>query len=215
MLKDIDAVIFDLDGTLVDSMWMWETIDIEYLAKFGLSFPTDLQGKIEGMSFSETARYFKEKFNIPDSLEKIKSDWNKMARDKYQHEVPLKEGVSEFLDYLRENKIPAGIATSNSRELVDLIIDKHNIGDYFVSVRTSCEVEKGKPAPDIYLLVAEDLDVEPSRCLAFEDIIQGIMAAKNANMKVCAVHDKFSENDEKKKKSLADYYIRSFYEILP
>ena len=58
------------------------------------------------MSFSETARYFKEKFNIPDSLEKIKSDWNKMARDKYQHEVPLKEGVSEFLDYLRENKIP-------------------------------------------------------------------------------------------------------------
>lgn len=215
MLKDIDAVIFDLDGTLVDSMWMWETIDIEYLAKFGLSFPTDLQGKIEGMSFSETARYFKEKFNIPDSLEKIKSDWNKMARDKYQHEVPLKEGVSEFLDYLRENKIPAGIATSNSRELVDLIIDKHNIRDYFVSVRTSCEVEKGKPAPDIYLLVAEDLDVEPSRCLAFEDIIQGIMAAKNANMKVCAVHDKFSENDEKKKRSLADYYIRSFYEILP
>lgn len=214
MFKDIDAVIFDLDGTLVDSMWMWKAIDIEYLARFGIEFPPDLQKNIEGMSFSETARYFKDTFKIPDSLEKIKSDWNRMAWDKYENEVPLKEGVSELLAYLRENNIPAGIATSNSRELVDLIIGRHNIGDYFASIRTSCEVEKGKPAPDIYLLVARDLKVEPARCLVFEDIIQGIMAAKNARMKVCAVYDKFSENEEEEKIRLADYYIRSFFEIL-
>lgn len=213
MLKDIDAVIFDLDGTLVDSMWMWETIDVEYLARFGLEFPKDLQGSIEGMSFSETAAYFKERFNLPDSLEQIKSDWNKMAWDKYLNEVPLKEGAREFLEFLKANKIPAGIATSNSRELVDLIIDKHNIGHYFTSIRTSCEVEKGKPSPDIYLLVAMDLMVDPKKCLVFEDVIHGIMAGKNANMKVCAVYDKFSEKYEEQKIRLSDYYIRSMKEI--
>lgn len=214
MLNNIDAVIFDLDGTLVDSMWMWKIIDIEYLARFGLEFEPELQTSIEGMSFSETAIYFKEKFNLPDSIEQIKSDWNKMAWDKYLYEVPLKEGVREFLDYLKENNIPAGIATSNSRDLVDLIIDKHNIGGYFSSIRTSCEVEKGKPSPDIYLLVAKDLKVEPERCLVFEDVIQGIMAGKNAAMKVCSVHDEFSEKDEKQKIELSDYYIRSMKEVL-
>ena len=77
------GVIFDLDGTLVDSMWMWEAIDIEYLARFGIELPPDLQKKISGMSFSETAVYFKETFKIPDSLEKIKQTWNEMAFYKY------------------------------------------------------------------------------------------------------------------------------------
>ena len=90
----------------------------------------------------------------------------------------------------------------------------HNISEYFKSIRTSCEVEKGKPSPDIYLLVAKDLKVEPLRCLVFEDIIQGIMAGKNANMKVCAVYDEFSKDDEKEKIKLADYYIRSMRELL-
>lgn len=214
MLKDIDAVIFDLDGTLVDSMWMWESIDIEYLKRFGIEFPPDLQNSIEGMSFSETAIYFKKRFQLPDSLDQIKSDWNRMAWNKYLNEVPLKEGVKEFLEYLMQNHIPAGIATSNSRELTELIIKKHRLNGYFQSIRTSCEVSKGKPSPDIYLTVAMDLMTEPERCLVFEDVLQGIMAGKNANMKVCAVYDKFSEKDLEKKKRLADYYIHSMTEIL-
>lgn len=214
ILKDIGAVIFDLDGTLVDSMWMWETIDVEYLARFGIEFPEDLQRGIEGMSFSETAVYFKERFRLPDSLDQIKSDWNKMAWDKYLHEVPLKEGVREFLEYLKSMNIPAGIATSNSRELVELVINKHNINGYFSSIRTSCEVSKGKPSPDIYLLVAMDLNVEPEKCLVFEDVIQGIMAGKNANMRVCSVYDEYSKDDEKEKIRLSDYYIRSMKEVL-
>lgn len=214
MLKDIDAVIFDLDGTLVDSMWMWKEIDIEYLKRFGIEFPMDLQSCVEGMSFSETAIYFKERFNLPDSLDQIKSDWNKMAWDKYLNEVPLKEGVTELLEHLKEHNIPAGIATSNSRELVNLVIDKHNIKECFTSVRTSCEVDKGKPSPDIYLLVATDLLVEPEKCLVFEDVIQGVMAGKNANMKVCAVYDKLSEKDKDEKIRLADYYVHSLSEVL-
>ena len=214
MLKDIDAVIFDLDGTLVDSMWMWRSIDIEYLGRFGIAFPEDLQSKIEGMSFSETAIYFKQRFNLPDNLDQIKSDWNLMAWERYSNEVPLKEGVKQFLEYLKQEGIPAGIATSNSRELVDLVVKKHQMKDYFASVRTSCEVAMGKPSPDIYLLVAMDLGAKPERCLVFEDVLQGVMAGKNANMKVCAVYDEFSNKDQKEKIRLGDYYIHTITEVL-
>lgn len=214
MLKDFKAVIFDLDGTLVDSMWMWKSIDIEYLGRYGIDFPEDLQASIEGKSFSETAVYFKKRFKLKDSLEQIKSDWNNMAWDKYLNEVPVKEGVRELLGYLKNNGIPAGIATSNSRELVDLIIKRHRLGGYFSAIRTSCEVPKGKPSPDIYLRVAQDLNAEPTRCLVFEDVPQGVMAGRNAGMKVCAVYDKFSEGDTGIKQQLADYYIDSFTDLL-
>ena len=168
MLTNKKAVIFDLDGTLVDSMWMWKAIDIEYLGRFGFDLPPSLQKDIEGMSFSETAVYFKETFQIPDTLEEIKATWNRMAYDKYTKEVPLKKGVQEFLDYCKENGILLGIATSNSRELVDATLKALNIKEYFACVMTACEVAKGKPAPDIYLAVAEKLQAEPSRCLVFE-----------------------------------------------
>ncbi|NLP35734.1 MAG: HAD family phosphatase [Clostridiales bacterium] len=214
MLKNIDAVIFDMDGTLIDSMWMWKSIDIEYLARYGIELPEDLQKDVEGMSFTETATYFKKRFQLSDSLDQIKDDWNQMAWEKYETEVPLKEGVLELLQYLKKNNKKVGIATSNSRELVDLVIEKLGVKEYFDSIRTSCEVKKGKPSPDIYLLVAKDLQVDPSRCLVFEDVIHGVMAGKNANMKVCAVYDKHSEQDDEEKKKLADYYVTTMTEVL-
>ena len=213
MFQDIKAVIFDLDGTLVDSMWMWRDIDIEFLGKYGIEFPENLQSEIEGMSFSETAVYFKTRFALNLSIEEIKEEWNQMAWDKYMTQVPLKKGALKLLQFLNENGIKAGIATSNSRELVDLVIDKLNVKEYFSSIRTSCEVEKGKPAPDIYLLVAKDLKVPADKCLVFEDVIQGIMAGKHAGMKVCAVYDHFTKEDNNKKQELADYYIESFKEL--
>lgn len=214
MLKDIKAVIFDLDGTLIDSMWMWKDIDVEYLQKYGVILPEDLQRKIEGMSFSETANYFKEKFSIPDSIDKIKDTWNTMARDKYANEVPMKVGVMDFLNFLKNKGFKTGIATSNSIELVELILETHQIKHYFDSIHTSCEVEKGKPAPDIYELVAKDLNVLPKECLVFEDVVQGIMAGKNAGMKVCAVYDDYSKDMDSEKMALADYYIQEFTELL-
>lgn len=213
MFRDIKAVLFDLDGTLVDSMWMWKDIDIEFLNKYGIEYPNDLQENIEGMSFSETAEYFKNRFQIKESIDLIKEEWNQMAWYKYTNEVPLKEGALELLQYLKDNNIKAGIATSNSRELVNLIVQKLGIESYFGSIRTSCEVEKGKPSPDIYLLVAKDLGVKPDQCLVFEDVLPGVMAGKNAGAKVCAVFDEYSVKDTKTKKEIADYYIDSFLEL--
>lgn len=215
MLNNKKAAIFDLDGTLVDSMWMWEQIDVEYLERFQISeIPVKLKQEIEGRSFTETAVYFKEMFRLPDSVEKIKADWNKMAYEKYTKEVPLKPGASAFIEYAWKNGIKLGIATSNSRELVTAVIEAHHLEQAFHSVLTSCEAKAGKPAPDIYLLSAERLGVKPSECIVFEDIPMGILAGKRAGMEVCAVEDQFSAPRREEKKKLADYYITSYEEIL-
>ncbi|MBP3568846.1 MAG: HAD family phosphatase [Lachnospiraceae bacterium] len=213
MLENIKAVIFDLDGTLVDSMWMWRDIDIEYLGRYGIPLPENLQKDISGMSFSETAVYFKETFGIPESLEEIKQTWNDMAFYKYTHEVPLKPGVLNFLNDIKAQGIRTGIATSNSKELVQTVVESLHIAEYFDEIHTSCEVDKGKPAPDIYLLVAECLGVAPEQCLVFEDIPEGILAGKRAGMKVCAVEDEFSMEMKAEKKKLADYYITHYEEV--
>lgn len=213
MLEQIEAVIFDLDGTLIDSMWMWEAIDIEYLGRYGITLPKTLQQDIAGMSFTETAEYFKKTFYIPETLDEIKRTWNEMAYDKYVHEVPLKPGAKEFLKRLKAQGIRTGIATSNSKELVQAVVESLQLTEYLDEIHTSCEVAKGKPAPDIYLLVAECLGVEPEHCLVFEDIPEGILAGKRAGMKTCAVEDLFSLDLTQEKKRLADYYIKTYEEV--
>lgn len=208
------AVIFDLDGTLVDSMWMWKSIDIEYLSRFGLECPKDLQKEIEGMSFSETASYFKERFKLEVSLDEIKEAWVQMSLEKYQREVSLKPGARAFLDYIKEQGMAVGIATSNGKAMVDAVLDALDIRQYFQVVATACEVPAGKPAPDIYLNVAGRLNVNPEDCVVFEDVPAGIQAGKRAGMTVFAVEDTFSLDMKEEKAQLADYYIKDYFELL-
>ncbi len=213
-LEQIEAVIFDLDGSLVDSMWIWRDIDIEFLAARGLELPDDFQRAIEGMSFTETAVYSRERFGLSESVEELKAIWNQMAMDKYSCEVPFKPGALRFLKYCKSRGIRMGIATSNSRELVAAVDGALKLSDYIEQVVTSCEVPKGKPAPDVYLEAARRLAVQPARCLVFEDVPAGIRAGKNAGMQVCAVEDAFSGDLLEEKRRLADYYITSYQEIL-
>ncbi|MGN0371372.1 MAG: HAD family hydrolase [Enterocloster sp.] len=214
ILEHKKAVIFDLDGTLIDSMWMWKAIDIEYLGRFGLECPEDLQKEIEGMSFSETAVYFKERFGIPETLEEIKQDWVDMSLEKYKKEVPLKPGAGEFLEYIKNRGMLAGIATSNGREMVDAVLEALSIKKYFQVIATACEVPAGKPAPDIYLEVARRLGVKPQECAVFEDVPAGILAGKNAGMTVYAVEDEFSREMRQEKEQLADYFIDDYFQLL-
>lgn len=214
MLENIKAVLFDLDGTLIDSMSVWKEIDIEFLGGYGIELPSDLQNSIEGKSFTETAQYFKERFGFTESVEEIKNIWNQMAFDHYTKCVALKDGVLDFLTYLKEKKIKTGISTSNSVELVQGVIKAKELDQLIDVVVTACEVNAGKPSPDIYLETARLLGVEPKDCLVFEDIPMGILAGKNANMKVCTIYDDFSSNQDEKKRDLADYYINTFQEVL-
>lgn len=214
MYKDIKAVIFDVDGTLIDSMWIWKQVDIEFLGKRGIPLPEKLQIEIEGMSYSETAIYFKSMFNLPESPEEIKEEWRLMAEDYYKRHIELKSGAKDFLRLLYEKGLKLGIATSNSRELVDYMLENHGIGKYFSNIRTSCEVDKGKPHPDVYLKVSEDMGIEPCCCLVFEDTFSGVMAAKSAGMKVFAMADDMSLESKDKLIEMAEGYIHSFNEVM-
>ena len=213
MFSNIKAVLFDMDGTLIDSLWMWRSIDKEFLGSRNIPMPDKLQKNIDGMSFSETACYFKEAFNLAESVEEIKTIWNNMAKDKYRYEVPLKEGAREFLEALKAKGYKMGIATSNSRELAMCCLEALGIDKYFDSVVTACDVGAGKPAPDIYLKSAKICGVEPCECIVFEDILQGIEAGHNAGMKVCTVYDDYSADDDVLKREKADYYINNYNEI--
>lgn len=215
MIKNqFDAVIFDLDGTLVDSMWVWEKVDETFLGQLGIKVPSDMNKDLEGKSFTETAIYFKERFKLEMSVEEIKESWNEMGWAFYTHQVPLKRGVKEFLEQLSKQGIKMGIATSNSIELVRAVLKALDIEGYFKQIRTSCEVGKGKPFPDIYLKVAEDLQVEPSRCLIFEDIPNGVLAGKNAGMTAWCIRDRQEEKLWEEAKSLADDHVMDYHEAM-
>ena len=132
--KHTEAVIFDLDGTLVDSMGMWKEIDVDFLGRFGYTVPENLQKEIEGMSFSETAAYFQNRFSLPMSLDKIKACWNEMAMEQYSNKIRLKPGAEDFLKSLKQKQIRTGIATSNSRELVEAVTGANGVRDLFDTV---------------------------------------------------------------------------------
>ncbi len=209
------AFLFDLDGTLVDSMWMWGAIDVEYLGKFGLTCPPDLQKAIEGMSFSETAAYFKKRFALEASLEEIKADWISMSIEKYRSQVPPKPGTEAFLSWAAKQNIKMAVCTSNGREMVDAVLSSLNLARYFDCIITGCEVAAGKPSPDIYLEAARRMKVSPEECVVFEDVPAGILAGKRAGMEVFAVEDEYSLGMEEKKRALSDFYIRDYRELTP
>lgn len=214
MIKDYKAVIFDLDGTLIDSMWIWKQIDINFLEERGHVLPDDLQKNIEGMSFSETALYFKKRFNLPEDIDKIKEIWIEMAKGLYSEEIKLKKGIKELLDILKDKGIKIGIGTSNSRELAEEVLRKNEVLDYFEVLVTSCDVKKGKPEPDVFIKVAELMGVEVEECLVFEDTHAGVLAGKAAGMAVIAIYDVLSEEYMEEIKNSADHYLMCFSELV-
>jgi len=214
MLKDIEAIIFDVDGTLIDSMWIWTDIDELFLEKYNLEKPEGFHEGMEGMSYSETAQYFLDLFpSLPHTREELEEEWYDMAYEIYTTQMELKKGAYEFIKTMHEKGVKLGIATSNNRELAEGTLRNNKVFEYMGSIWTSCEAGAGKPNPAVYLNVAKDLGVDPKNCLVFEDVSNGILAGKNAGMKVCAVDDAFSRNQEEKKRQLADYYIQDYDDI--
>lgn len=214
MLNGIKAAIFDLDGTLVNSLWVWDSIDNEYLSKHNIIPPKNLHTEICHLSFIDTAKYFKERFNILDDIETIMNEWHEMALYEYCNNVHLRSGAKEFLDLLKKKNIKIALATSNSEQLLTATLKNNNIYEYFDCITTTSEVNNGKDHPDVYLLSAKKLNVSPDECIVFEDILAAVQGAKKANMKVFAIKEDFSLDNIEEIKLQSDYFFESFTNLL-
>ena len=146
MLTGKKAVIFDMDGSLVDSMWIWPEVDRIFMKKYELTPPDSFHRDIEGMSYTETARYFVDTFRMSRTVEQVMQEWRDMTIRLYSEKVYPKAGAVRFLNAMKQRGIALGIATSNDRRIADAALKARGLTPYFDSVRTSCEVSAGKPA---------------------------------------------------------------------
>ena len=209
------AVIFDLDGTLIDSMGIWLQVDKEYLEKRNIPAPADLfQDVPEGNSYKEICVYFKEKFNLPDSIEEIGSEWTEMVERHYETDIALKTGARELIEYLHSQKIKMAIGTSNNKHLAETVLKSNDVLQFFDAIIAGCEDIKGKPYPDIFLKAAAEMQIDPAACLVIEDTLLGVMAAHNGDMDAFAIFDDNETHDVEEMKKEADFYAEDFREIL-
>lgn len=209
------AVIFDLDGTLIDSMGIWLKVDIEYLRIRNIPVPDDLfQDVPEGNSFKEICQYFKDKFDLPDPIAEIGAEWTRMVEKHYKTNIKLKPGAIEFLKFLDSKNIKMGVGTSNSKHLAETVLEANEVLQYFDTIAAGCVDIKGKPFPDIFLQAASELGVTPHQCLVIEDTLHGVRAAHNGGMDAFAIFDDNKTHDINALKKEAEFYAENFEDIL-
>jgi len=205
------GAIFDLDGTLLDSMGVWEKIDIDFLAKRNLSVPENYTSEISALSFRKTAEYTIDRFHLKETAEDLMKEWNHMAAYEYSHMITLKPYAKEYLATLKACGIRIGTATSLSGVLAKSALINHGIYNLFDIQCETDEVGKGKDSPDVFLLAAEKLGVVPEECIVFEDLLAGICSAKKAGMKkVFGIYDEYSKEQAEEIQKAADGYYYSF-----
>lgn len=209
------CAIFDLDGTLIDSMGVWESIDIEFLSKRGISpVPSDYMQTVAPMGFWRTAEYTIERFGLDEKPQSLIDEWTEMAHERYSNSVPLKPHAKEFLEYLKAQGILLGLATATMEHLAVPALKNTGIYGLFDCISSTDAVKRGKGFPDIYLYVADKLGVKPADCAVFEDIPDGILGARAAGMYAVGVFDSYSAEKQTQLKQLSDKYILDFAELI-
>ena len=205
----IKAVIFDLDGTLLDSMYIWDTIAEDYLTSIGVNAKPGLCEAVNTLMMEDSAEYIKKEYNLPYSPQEIFEAINKMVEDFYFNTTQLKEGVTDFLNLLQSKNIRMCIATASERYVVEAALKRCGIFDYFEKIFTCSEVGYSKTTPHIFNEALQYLQTDKSETLVFEDALFAARTAKNAGFKVCGVFDK-SEKSVEELKNTVDFYITNF-----
>jgi HAD superfamily hydrolase (TIGR01509 family) len=184
--REIEAVVFDLDGVLVDSEEIWDEARRTLALERGLAWPESAQHEMIGMSSSEWSRYMRERIGLEESPEEISAEVVRRLEQIYRRHLPLLEGAVEAVERMSE-RFRLGLASSSNRPIIELVLELAGIAEHFEVTVSSEEVGRGKPAPDVYLEALRRLAVMPNRAAAIEDSTNGILSAGAAGMLVVAI----------------------------
>ena len=209
------AAIFDLDGTLFDSMWIWKQLDADFLAAHGQVITPDYTDAIKSMTWDEGAHYTIERYGLSRTPEEVIQIWFDMSEDYYRTKVKMKPYAKEYLAFLHEHGVPMAIATSmEPQHNIDVVLDANNLRPYFQNITVATDVSRGKGFPDIYLLAASRLGIEPARCAVYEDILAAMRGAKAGGFQTVGIYDSVSEGDWENIQKEADVAVRSWKDLM-
>jgi HAD superfamily hydrolase (TIGR01509 family) len=212
-VNSVEAVVFDLDGVLIDSEHVWDEARRQLARDRGGRWTETASRDMMGMSSLEWSRYMHEVIGVPDSPEEISAEVVRRLARIYRRELPLFDGAVEAVERLA-GRWPLGLASSSNRELIDLVLELSGLERFFGATVSSEEVRRGKPAPDVYVETARRLGVDPARCAAIEDSENGIRSAKAAGLRVLAIpNPRYPPDDEAL--AAADDVLGSLADLMP
>lgn len=206
--------IFDLDGTLIDSSYVWSEVDRRFLSRRGFDVPDDYCKSVSAMNFNQAAVYTKERFVLPDSIDDIIAEWHAQAYTEYRDNVKAMPHAYEFLIKLRAAGVKTALATASDRTLFEPALKRTGLYELFDAFVQTSEVKRGKGFPDVYELAAERIGLRADECIVFEDIIEGIKGAKMGGFAACAFHSREWQAERDEMSALADINISDYAELL-
>ena len=210
---NIQGAIFDLDGTLLDSMYIWDNIGEDYLKSQGIEPRENLNETFKTMSLLQAAEYYQTQYGLQKTTDEIMADVNGMIEHFYIDLVVTKPGVAAFLAELNRRGAKMCVATATDKYLVEAALKRNGILDYFSEIFTCTEVGAGKDSPKIFLQALSHLGTELSHTLVFEDALYAIETAKKAGFPVCGVEDKAEEANRAIIQNMVDIYIHAYSEM--
>lgn len=209
----LQGVIFDMDGTLLDTMYYWEHVGEDFLRKIGKEPEPDLGKIMLPLSIEEGAKYLQEHYELDMTIEEIQQGTRAVCDDFYREVADFKPGAREFLERLRVQGVPFALATATDRDQVELVLGRLGVLDAFHCILTSGEVGNSKNEPDIYLQTANAIGTAPEHTWVFEDALHAAQTAKRAGFKLVGIYDDTSADVEEALRVLSDYYIRDFTDL--
>ena len=209
----IRGAIFDVDGTLLDSMFIWDTIGETYLRSIGYQPKENLNETFKNMSLRQAARYYQTEYGVTLSIDQIMDGVNAMLERYYRFEVPLKPGVAELLERLRQSGVKLCIATATDRHLVEAALDRCGVLSCFGEIFTCNEVGHGKDEPDIFEAALRFLGTRREETLVFDDALYAVRTAKEAGFPVAAVYDSH-ERSQAEVRARSDLYLEDLTQLV-
>ena len=210
-----EAAIFDLDGTLLDSMYVWHHIDEVYFQRRGMEVPPDYGRALAGLSYRESAEYTKARFGFPEPWEDIVKEWTDQAREEYACHVPLKCGAREYLCALKAAGVKLAVATALPEYLYKPCLEHLGVFKLFDALCSTDDTGgRGKKNGEVFLLAASRMGIEPEKCAVYEDTLEGLRGAKRAGMLAYCAKDAANRDDFNEIEDIADGMIDCFLDLL-